>query len=72
MAGAVGDAETAFAGAVNEMGGGDAANAIRDMQTPNLVAERGANVRALYTPYISRGTCEIARAREILHEVTKP
>ena len=56
---------------MNEMGGGDAANANRDLVTPNLVAERGANVRALYTPYISRQTCEIARAREILHDVMK-
>jgi hypothetical protein len=53
------------------LGGGDAVNAIRDKETPNLVAERGANVRALYTPYTSRETCEIARAREILHDVMK-
>jgi hypothetical protein len=54
---------------LTELSGGDAANAIRDKMTPNLVGELGATVRALYTPYISRETCEIARAREILHEV---
>jgi hypothetical protein len=56
---------------LTELCGGDAANAIRDKEAPNLVAERGAYVRALYTPYISRETCEIARVREILHDVMK-